>query len=142
MRPVLQRKTVALVIVVLNNNAAGLYRQGDNLKDGRGWARAPAVDQQFRDDAGNYWHVRDVFQSPDQGNYYVVRISYGTNPTCSDGVAVLGRGEFSALCENRKLQLVQGDKASNDENAGGSPSNENCNAENRAARLRESFRYR
>jgi hypothetical protein len=74
------------------------------MKDGTGWARAPLVGQRFTDGAGVHWHVRDIIQSPDEGGYYIVRIAFGTTPECTDGVLILNRGEFTALCREKHLR--------------------------------------
>lgn len=74
------------------------------MKDGNGWARAPSVGQCFTDGAGIHWHVRDVIQSPDEGGYYIVRVAFGTTHECTDGVSILNRGEFTALCREKRLR--------------------------------------
>jgi hypothetical protein len=72
------------------------------MKDGMGWVRAPAVGQRFTDGAGNHWQVRDVI-NPGADGHYIVRLSFGTNQDCLDGISVLARAEFSALYEERGL---------------------------------------
>ena len=74
------------------------------MKDGTGWARAPLVGQRFTDGAGVHWHVRDIIQSPDEGGYYIVRIAFGSTPGCTDGVLILNRAEFTALCREKRLR--------------------------------------
>lgn len=74
------------------------------MKDGTGWARAPLVRQRFTDGAGIHWLVRDIVQSPDEGGYYIVRVAFGTTPECTDGVSILNRGEFTALCREKHLR--------------------------------------
>jgi hypothetical protein len=77
------------------------------MKDGTGWARAPLVGQRFTDGAGVYWHVRDIIQSPDEGGYYIVRIAFGSTPECTDGVLILNRAEFTALCREKHLRAAK-----------------------------------
>lgn len=74
------------------------------MKDGTGWARAPLVGQRFTDGAGVHWHVRDIIQSPDEGGYYIVRIAFSSAPECTDGVLILNRAEFTALCREKHLR--------------------------------------
>ena len=74
------------------------------MKNGTAWARAPSVGQRFTDGAGSHWHVRDVIQSPGEGGYYIVRVAYGATPECLDGTSILGRGEFTALCQEKNLR--------------------------------------
>jgi hypothetical protein len=77
------------------------------MKDGTGWVRAPLVGQRFTDGAGVYWHVRDIIQSPDEGGYYIVRIAFGSTPECTDGVLILNRAEFTALCREKHLRAAK-----------------------------------
>jgi len=74
------------------------------MKNGTGWARAPTVGQRFTDGAGIHWQVRDVIQSPGEDGYYIVRVSFGATPECADGHSILGRGEFTTLCQEKKLK--------------------------------------
>lgn len=78
------------------------------MKRGIGWARAPSVGQRFTDGAGIHWHVRDVIKSPGADGYYLVCISFGATPECADGDSILGRGEFTALCQEKALRRPTG----------------------------------
>lgn len=75
------------------------------MNDGMGWVSAPAVGQHFTDRAGNHWQVRDVI-CPGVNGHYIVRLSYGSNQQCLDGISVLARAEFSALCRDKGLRPV------------------------------------
>jgi hypothetical protein len=72
------------------------------MKDGMGWVTAPAVGQHYTDGAGNHWQVRDVI-SPGADGHYIVRLSFGKSRDCMDGISVLARAEFSALCREKGL---------------------------------------
>jgi hypothetical protein len=72
------------------------------MKDGKGWVSAPLVGQHFTDRAGNHWHVRDVI-CPGADGHYIVRLSFGRSQECVDGISVLARAEFSALCRDKGL---------------------------------------
>jgi hypothetical protein len=78
------------------------------MKDGTGWVCAPAVGQHFTDEAGNHWRVRDVIK-PGADGHYIVRLSFGKNPECLDGVSLLARAEFSALYREKGLAPVKTD---------------------------------
>jgi hypothetical protein len=77
------------------------------MNDGMGWVRAPDVGQHFTDEAGNHWRVRDVIK-PGADGHYIVRLSYGKNQECLDGISVLARAEFSALCRDKGLRVSAG----------------------------------
>jgi hypothetical protein len=76
------------------------------MKDGMGWVRAPSVGQHFTDGAGNHWHVRDVI-NPGADGHYIVRLSFGKSQDCLDGISVLARAEFSALCQEKGLACIK-----------------------------------
>jgi hypothetical protein len=51
--------------------------------------------------------VRDVIK-PAADGHYIVRLSYGKNRECLDGISVLARAEFSALCRENGLRVSAG----------------------------------
>ena len=77
------------------------------MNDGMGWVTAPNVGQHFTDAAGVHWRVRDVIK-PGADGHYIVRLSYGKNQDCLDGISVLARAEFSALWRDKGLRVSAG----------------------------------
>lgn len=71
----------------------------------------PAPGQRFLDDIGRHWHVKAIIRSPGVDGYYIVRVAFGSTAECSDGVSLLGRGEFAALCRDRRLRCPSGNHA-------------------------------
>lgn len=73
------------------------------------WFEAPAVGQHFVDEAGRHWNVRAVIRSPGVDGYYIVRVAFGSTRECTEGVSLLGRGEFTTLHRDGKLRRQSGD---------------------------------
>ncbi len=66
----------------------------------------PQAGQWLLDGEGLPWKVQEVIISPSMKGFYIVRIAKGPGPYAERDVVVLGRGEYTALCKERKLQAV------------------------------------
>jgi hypothetical protein len=67
----------------------------------------PTTGQRFLDEQGVHWLVQSVTRSDHLDGFYIARLAYGPTRQCEDGVWVLGRREFEALCRERML-VAQG----------------------------------
>jgi hypothetical protein len=66
----------------------------------------PEPGQRLMDEQGVNWLVQSVTRSDALQGLYIVRLAFGIDTRCEQGVWVLGRREYEALWRERRLVVA------------------------------------